>query len=150
MSKETATAIHGDLKDLLGRIRDLQRAESMPLGFPAAFSLARYHVEHAARSLLPLVQREEDGTTREHMRNELTRPVVLAFGPDAWRTSKHGCPFCDINGGECERHPLVVPEAPVVTPLGHDCRPEPAFAEPGEFAPDERSNEPYRASDYTE
>lgn len=68
MSKETATAVHGDLRDLLGRLRDLQRAESSPLGFPAAFSLARYHVEAAARALLPLIQREEDAAMREHIR----------------------------------------------------------------------------------
>lgn len=71
MSKETATAIQGDLKDLLGRLRDLQRAESSPLGFPAAFSLARYHVEAAVRALLPLCQREEDETTRSHMANAI-------------------------------------------------------------------------------
>jgi hypothetical protein len=84
--KDTATLLREDIKDLIQRARGIRRA----CDEPGALAMCLTHLEGAARTLLPLVQSEENESTIAHMTQVLSR---------------RDCPHCETNGGECELHP---------------------------------------------
>jgi hypothetical protein len=59
--KQTALELHGDIRDLLSRARGLESDN------PAALTQLRFHLESAARAILPIVQSDEDYAMREHL-----------------------------------------------------------------------------------